>query len=290
MRTPLRLFFGVVLFNAAACGLMPSSGGPPRDTDDDGALATSVGPYSLTVSGTGFDNHNKQNLVAVLLEDGAPKANARLTTFNGAFALRWYGVLLDGHTYKVSYYNDVNGNGKCDAPPADHVWGAEVAMDNDTVLNVQHSKTFVNTCPDFASLETAAPANPNTPAPANPNTPAPTTFALTVNGTGFQPHQGMPLFLAVVDANNTRVAGPIRQVVPASGAVTFNFPTALVQGRAYTVQYFADLNQNNACDPPAADHAWSVAVPAVTAPVTLPVAHNTTFVNVCAQFAAPLPP
>jgi hypothetical protein len=121
--------------------------------DEPAEVASAISPtemHSLSIVGSGFDNHNGQTLRFVLLEDGAPKVRGQVTIQGSGFALGWHDVLQKGKKYAVSYYADKNGNGACDAAPTDHVWHEDLLLeDKDLETELKHNPNFAPVCPDF---------------------------------------------------------------------------------------------------------------------------------------------
>lgn len=110
------------------------------------------------------------------------------------------------------------------------------------------------------------------------------TYDLTVNGTGFDPHNGQTLELAVLTADDTIV--DVQSTTVENGAFTFSWTGALEEGESYKVHYYADLNESGGCDAPPDDHAWEDPIDNVMDNVTLDLTHSVDdFVDVCATFA-----
>lgn len=101
-------------------------------------------------------------------------------------------------------------------------------------------------------------------------------FDLTFNGTGFTPHDGQFLGVAVLDSTGAVVASD-GMTVPATGEFSFTFPGILQSGATYSLKYYGDLNENGTCDPAPTDHVWLAEIPTVTADVTIDETHDTDF-------------
>jgi len=108
------------------------------------------------------------------------------------------------------------------------------------------------------------------------------TYDLTVNGTGFDPHNGQTLEIAVLASDDTVI--DTQSTTVADGAFSFSWTDALDEGATYTVHYYADLNESGGCDSPPDDHGWERTIDAVSADVVLDVTHDTNFTDVCASF------
>jgi len=110
------------------------------------------------------------------------------------------------------------------------------------------------------------------------------TFDLDFSGTGFTPHNGEMLHVAVLDiASGAHVVTDQSQTV-SGGLFSFHFPGILEQGHGYHVDYYADVNGNGSCDAPPTDHVWRTDVDNVQDNVNLQVTHNTSFTDVCSSF------
>ncbi|MDP3569598.1 MAG: hypothetical protein Q8S42_03145, partial [Archangium sp.] len=101
-------------------------------------------------------------------------------------------------------------------------------------------------------------------------------FDLVFNGTGYSPHNGQTVRMALVQQSDGGVLNT-QSLVVANGNVNFTFTGLLQSGAAYNVDYYADVNGNNQCG--GNDHIWREVVPAVTANVTLTQSHNFNFVS-----------
>ena len=114
---------------------------------------------------------------------------------------------------------------------------------------------------------------------------APTRFDLAFSGTGFTPHVGQLLKVAVLEQPGDAIVQTDQATVGADGSFAFTWPDLLEEGKAYEIAYFADLSGNGACDTPPTDHGWSEDVPAVAADLLVDVQHNTNFApDVCTYF------
>jgi hypothetical protein len=71
---------------------------------------------------------------------------------DGAVAFSWDRILDDGEDYFIDFYADHNGNGQCDAPPADHAW--RIAIDDvrgPLDRDFQHDTNFTEVCGSFVT-------------------------------------------------------------------------------------------------------------------------------------------
>jgi hypothetical protein len=100
-------------------------------------------------------------------------------------------------------------------------------------------------------------------------------FDLVFSGTGFAPHEGQFLFVALVEVGGGLVGSDLDDVV--GGVFSFTFAGLLEEGKTYNLDYFADQNGNEECDAPPTDHVWRDVIPAVTGDVMVDIVHNTVF-------------
>lgn len=108
-------------------------------------------------------------------------------------------------------------------------------------------------------------------------------FDLTFAGTGFGPHNGQTLWVAVV-ATQTNTVLDKQSVTVTDGAFSLSWTGALEHDLDYAVHYYADHNGSGGCDAPPGDHVWSESLGKIHADITKTVTHSTTFTNVCATF------
>ncbi len=93
-----------------------------------GADLGGSGSFDLAVSGAGFGaDEGKTMWIAVVRTDtGTIVASDSATVQNGTFAFLFSALLDQGVAYEVDYYADVNGDGRCEPPPADQPWRRDV--------------------------------------------------------------------------------------------------------------------------------------------------------------------
>ncbi|MBI5507886.1 MAG: hypothetical protein HY903_03925 [Deltaproteobacteria bacterium] len=108
---------------------------------------------------------------------------------------------------------------------------------------------------------------------------------LRITGTGFAPHNGEVMSLAL-----TTTAGQVLTrgaALVADGGFAFTFPGSLERGLGYRLDYYTDHDHDGVCTTPvlAGDHGWTATVPTVTDAVTQTLTHNVIFgAGVCASF------
>ncbi|HOX46176.1 MAG TPA: hypothetical protein PK668_21410 [Myxococcota bacterium] len=109
------------------------------------------------------------------------------------------------------------------------------------------------------------------------------TFDLTFRGTGFDSHEGEELHVALV---HTGVGVLAREVVVVqAGAFELSFPGLLEADQDYSVDFYADENENGECEP-TDDHVYRLTLSGVDGDELLETDHLLPFAaEACASFA-----
>lgn len=103
--------------------------------------------HELNVEFTGMVPHVGQMLKLYVVDemDGMTKDTVAVGSISTAdFNIQSFS-LLKGHSYKINFFADHNGNGNYDAPPTDHAW--QLMLQNvtgDTTLNFAHNTNFTD--------------------------------------------------------------------------------------------------------------------------------------------------
>jgi hypothetical protein len=244
------------------------AGGDAGAAGAAGAPAATQKWRDLVFSGAGFGIHKgSQFAVAISLADSgklvAGKTVAAVT--EDTFIYTWPGLLAPGVAYNVDYYADLNNNKACDAPADDHVWRRSIAATDAGTLTVTHDAVWTNQCPSFATLG------------GRKN--------LSFSATGFGIHEGTKIEIVVTRSSDGAAVAHGGYDKQEGDTLSFSWDGLLEVGQAYTVDYYADVNGDGRCNPPADDHVWRRDIPAVTSDVALTTAHDSIWVDVCASFA-----
>lgn len=227
----------------------------------------SSGRHDLRLRGSGYAPHAGQTIYAALVSSGGSVLErAQAVVTGSSYEIAFAGALETGASYRIDYYADHDGDGRCSAPPADHVWQTAVpSVTDDVVIEDPHDAAFAPAaCGSF---------------PVN-------TFDLTLGGTNYAPHDGQTVRAALLDEATARVVATAETTV-SGGVLAISMPGELVEGRAYRLEYYADHNSNGTCDAPPADHVWRQAIPAVTGDVTIERAHAPDFTPAACDAFAP---
>ncbi len=166
------------------------------------------------------------------------------------------GVADGEHT--LDFFADLNMNGVYDPPTADHAWRIDLAAAGDLEPAFEHNTNFTD-------IENPAPAQGGD---------------FTMNVTGLSPHVGQLFEVRVIDNETDQTVGQYRLASVASADFTLVIPGIIKQGTEYTVDYYADLNQNGEYDAPTADHAWRDIATGGPSGLTIDFAHNTNFTDI----------
>ncbi|MEZ5148111.1 MAG: choice-of-anchor V domain-containing protein [Bacteroidales bacterium] len=160
---------------------------------------------------------------------------------------------IDGHSYWVDFYADMNDNGYYDGIPTDHAW--RITFNNFTDGTLQ---TFTHNT-NFNEINWK--------------------HMYEIEFSGMTPHIGQKLEVRLTDQNSLKEAG--RVTIAAIPAAEFSvFLPYLVTGVDYTVDLYADFNQNGVYDAPPTDHAWQFELTNVEGDEDDNFIHNTNFTDI----------
>ena len=127
------------------------AGGHGGATATSGATGGTPAKFSLTVKLTGFAPHVGQKIVAwVYVLPAKTKVSEgiiqSLPSANDSIVIP--DILVLGASYQIDLWADLNGNGTCDPPPADHSWRltADNITGDTTVEQVHDATTLVPVC------------------------------------------------------------------------------------------------------------------------------------------------
>lgn len=113
-----------------------------------------------------------------------------------------------------------------------------------------------------------------------------TTFDLSFSGIGFQAaHDGQTMYFALYDDADDSAPVDTWQLTVDQDPLVFSRADELVEGKSYTLYYYADVNGNGTCDGPAInmDHAWSQSISTVSADVEITDTHSLNFNGDCSK-------
>lgn len=103
--------------------------------------------HKLTIRFEGMSPHIGQELHIRVVDkaNGEEVGRAAVAPVPGAEFDADLMVLLLGHSYRIDFYVDQNGNGQYDAPPADHAWSLDTDdVGGDVELPFTHQANFVD--------------------------------------------------------------------------------------------------------------------------------------------------
>lgn len=98
------------------------------------------------------------------------------------------------------------------------------------------------------------------------------------------PHAGQMLRVLVIDENSGAIVANETATLPADGTFAFDWTGILSDGAAYRIDFYADHDGDGKYDEPPTDHAWRIALGAVTGDVSRDFQHDTNFTDIEASF------
>ncbi len=163
-------------------------------------------------------------------------------------------VVQAGHSYTVDFYADLNGNGIYNSPPVDHAWRDTTAINlvENTTISFSHNANFTDVA---------------------------WNYLLTFHAENMTPHLGQLFELRVIDTVSSLEIGRVRLDSIQTADFMLQVP-GLEIGKAYQVDYYADLNGNGLYNSPPTDHAWREFFTDINGDTSLTFAHNTNFTDI----------
>ncbi len=209
----------------------------------------------VTVSLTGMNPHVGQLFEARLIDKSNRMEVDRLAIdpiTNADFDITFENI-IEGHSYWVDFYADLNDNGYYDGIPTDHAWRLSFnnAMNGDM-------KTFVHNT-SFSEIHWM--------------------HMYELEFSGMTPHIGQKLEIRLVNEADMKEAGRFTIEAIAGADFTVKLPF-LNSGNNYNVDFYADLNGNGVYDAPPADHAWRIELMDVEGDEDDNFSHNTNFTDI----------
>jgi hypothetical protein len=136
--------------NSGSPGGAAGQAGAPGTGGAAGGTGT-PGKFNLTVTVTNFAPHVGQKIVAwvYLLPDKTKVGEGTIPSLPAPDdSMVIPGILDAGSSYQIDLWADLNGNGTCDPPPADHSWRltADDITGDTTVEQVHDTTTLVPVC------------------------------------------------------------------------------------------------------------------------------------------------
>ncbi|MBU1984483.1 T9SS type A sorting domain-containing protein [bacterium] len=213
---------------------------------------------TLTVQFSNMDPHVGQMLELRIVDKstGLEAGRAMVSSISGGSFNVAIPTAVDGRSYWVDFFADVNRNGFYDPPPTDHAWRISADVSGATSVSFMHNTNF---------------------------TDIQWVYAVTLNAQGMTPHQGQLFELRVVDSNTGMEVGRKRvEIVP--GANFSVMVPGIMRNGNYDVDFYADLNRDDRYSGTPTDHAWRLSFANTTGDVTLDFSHNTSFTDVMWEY------
>ncbi len=207
----------------------------------------------LTVEFSGMNPHMGQHVYIAVRDTvtgmEAGRANA---IADSVFTMQVPGI-EQGKSYHVDIWADFNENGMYDTPPTDHAWRLELNdVMGDTTLMFVHNTNFTDI--EWKHI-------------------------LTVQFSNMTPHIGQLFELYVVNTED----GMIKDTITIEELTSADFKitsASLMGGHSYTINFFADFNDNGSYDVPPTDHAWQIVLDSIAGDTTIMFVHNTDFTDI----------
>jgi|GEM_PF-1240739 len=204
----------------------------------------------LTVEFSGMNPHIGQHVYIAVKDTVTGKEVGRShAVADSVFTLQVPGI-EQGKSYHVDIWADLNEDGMYDAPPADHAWRLELnEVMGDTTLMFMHNT-------DFTDVEWK--------------------HVLTVQFNDMTPHIGQLFELYVTNTED----GMIKDTVIIEELTSADFEVmsaSLMSGHSYTINFWADFNDNGEYDIPPVDHSWQIVLDSIAGDTTITFVHNTDF-------------
>ncbi|MEE9162769.1 MAG: FlgD immunoglobulin-like domain containing protein, partial [Candidatus Neomarinimicrobiota bacterium] len=212
-------------------------------------------PYLVTLNFTGMASLVNRQLEARMVDlgAGAEVERVRLDSIpRDAFALDLPGARI-GHSYRLDFYADLNGNGAYDPPPTDQAWRLQV--DNvqfDAGVNFSHNSSFTDI--DWPYL-------------------------LTLQLEAMTPHIEQTFQARLVHIGSGAEESRTRRDALPQEDFSVRLP-GMRSGQDYQVDFYADFNGNGAYDPPPTDHAWRLQYLSAASDDTISFVHTTAFTDI----------
>jgi hypothetical protein len=111
------------------------------------AALSALAQFELTMNFQQFDPHINQRLELRVVDKADSAEVGRIVVPSipaSDFSLALY-TLVEGHSYNIDFFADLNDNGVYDPPPADHAW--RLTLDNatqDTILTFTYNTNFTD--------------------------------------------------------------------------------------------------------------------------------------------------
>ena len=144
-----------------------------------------------------------------------------------------FGFLVEGRSYTIEFFTDLNENGLYDAPPLDYSWSLDfIAKGSAMVEEFEHDVNFTTL-----------------------NSPWPPTVFVTIIAYQTEPYIGKVLNYTIRDILQNRVLVDTNLTITGKDTLTVQNITV---GRDYNIDVYSDQNLNDSLDAPPTDHSWRI--------------------------------
>lgn len=208
---------------------------------------------TLTVNFTSMNPHVGQALWLAVIDTttGIEIGRVKHQVATADFSLEVTGMEM-GKSYNVDFWADLNKNGVYNAPPVDHAWRLTLNdVKGDTTL------AFVHNTNDLIDIDWKT--------------------KLSVHFIDFGPHVGQMITIYVRDSVatlDTVVCTAIRNPEFYESSFVIE-PT-----KSYTIDIWADFDEDSTYDAPPVDHAWRLQLNNVVSDTIIDLVHNIKFFDI----------
>jgi len=224
-------------------GGTPAAGGASGHSGREVRVCVSDGFVDLLVSAAGFAEHEGRTVyLYVTTQGGQMLGTASAVVRAGVFSARFPNGYQRNAVETLLWYVDSDGDGRCLSANGDHV--GHQSIDAFAVTGTEpHQIDIVDNHDDSFS-----PSDPNMCTGIK-------EFArmmdLEISGSGFNEHEGQPVYLITRTSRNNAVFAAAQATV-AAGAFQFAFRRAYERFTYQEVLWFTDVDGDGVCGP--ADH------------------------------------
>lgn len=255
--------------------------------------------YSLQLDLRNFAPHASQRLEGRLVDTKTNRQVATALAVGAPEVTLFFGkVLVEGESYRVDFYADLDRNGEYTAPVGepvtawpDHQWRIVSTTDF-----VEGAASLANAAADVRLTMTHNTRFTDIDWPGREQNSGATYHSLQLNLRSFAPHAGQRIEGRVVDVDSGREV--IRTNIVGAVSSALDFGRVLAVGRSYRVDFYADLNKDGVYTPPQGtpptgypDHQWRIqgdttfaegtaGLTNVGGAVAITMAHNATWTDI----------
>ena len=215
--------------------------------------------FTLTVHFENMDPHIGQDFYVRIVEQGS---GDMIDVKHRIIAQAAFDVVLEGlqagTDYYLEFFADLDGNHFYDSPPGDHAWRIEVtSVTEDTEIDFSHNTNFTD-------IQWELGVN--------------IASELTIQFQDMDPHVGQQLEIFIYDNHSGEEVARKRMIIEQAGFEVKMY--AFKEAGDYSIELWADLNENGSYDDPPEDHAWQIDMENIMQDTSIFFVHNTEFSSI----------